>query len=375
MSSEARPSLPAQPHPPTAAPNPAESEVLISIWEHLNGSLGGGKLTVEHCRIEPLPRRPGSRHVSAYHLLVHDEGSGQKRILALIAKRDTTRGVGKAAREYAALNFLWDEGFGSERQLKIPKPFDLLPNQNLILHESACGTKLTGSIGGDSAESTSHFRMSGLWLAKLHGIKLSPPVTCSYDAELASLDLFVRELSGALPPAPLPRVQKLAEAIGQRLASCTDVTASLVHGDYHPEHIFVADDSITVIDFERFGCGDPAKDVGSFLAHTRSSGCLARKPPRVVDQETGEFLASYFSALPLATGAATASRISAFDALSSLEALYYVAAVLKVDDQPKLTAYLECAERSGVLLTHHTAIRRQRAISSPQYQAAAGAGA
>jgi len=95
----------------------------------------------------------------------------------------------------------------------------------------------------------------------------------------------------------------------------------------------------------------------------------------VVDQETGEFLASYFSALPLATGAATASRISAFDALSSLEALYYVAAVLKVDDQPKLTAYLECAERSGVLLTHHTAIRRQRAISSPQYQAAAGAGA
>ena len=94
----------------------------------------------------------------------------------------------------------------------------------------------------------------------------------------------------------------------------------------------------------------------------------------MVDQETGEFLASYFSALPSATGAATASRISAFDALSSLEALYYVAAVLKVDDQPKLTAYLECAERSGVLLTHHIAIRRP-AIISAQYQAAAGAGA
>ena len=374
MSSEARPSLPAPSHPPAVVPNPTESEVLISIWEHLNGAPGGGKLTVEHCRIEPLPRRPGSRHVSAYHLLVHDEGSGQKRVLALIAKRDTTRGVGKAAREYAALNFLWGEGFGSERKLKIPRPFDLLPNQNLILQESACGTKLTGSIGGNSAESTSHFRMSGLWLAKLHGIKMSPPVTCSYDAELASLDLFVRELSG-VQPALLPRVQRLGEAIRQRLASCTDVTASLVHGDYHPEHIFVADDSITVIDFERFGCGDPAKDVGSFLAHTRSSGCLAGRPPRVVDQETGEFLASYFSALPSATGVATASRISAFDALSSLEALYYVAAVLKGDDQPKLAAYLECAERSGVLLTHHIAIRRRRTISSAQYQAAAGAGA
>jgi aminoglycoside phosphotransferase (APT) family kinase protein len=186
--------------------------------------------------------------------------------------------------------------------------------------------------------------------------------------------LFVRELS-AVQPSLLARVQKLAEAIRQRLVSCTDATASFVHGDYHPEHIFVADGSITVIDFERFGCGDRAKDVGSFLAHSRSSCCLAGKPPEMADREIGAFLASYFGAVPSDAGAPTASRIAAFNAHSSLEALYYVAAVLKVSEKHRLAPYLECAERSGVLGTRQFASRRLRSTDSTQCWHAAPVGA
>jgi len=364
---------PPRSQPALAVANPAPAEVPISIGEHLRG-LPGERLTVERCNIEPLPRRPGSRHVSACHLLVHDQASGQTRPLVLIAKRDNARGAGKAAREYAALTFLWDKGFAGEDKLRIPQPFHLLPDQNLILQESARGAKLTGHIGDNTAASISYVSRAGLWLAKLHGIKLSPPVRCSYDAELSSLDLFVRELGGVQPPL-LAGVQRLAEAIRRRLAACTNVTASLVHGDYHPEHIFVAEDRITVIDFERFGCADPAKDVGSFLAHARSSGCLAGKPPERVEREVGAFLASYFRALPSPTGAATASRIAAFDAHSSLEALYYVAAVLKISDQHKLATYLQCAERSSVLGTRHFVARQLCSADSPQYQCAAPAGA
>jgi aminoglycoside phosphotransferase (APT) family kinase protein len=345
----------------------------MPIWEHLSSS-PGERLTVEHCNIEPLPRRPGSRHVAAYHLLIHDRATGQTYPLTLIAKRDTTRGVGKAAREYAALTLLWDQGFAGEDRLRIPRPFDLLPDQNLILQESARGAKLTGYLGNNTETSITYARMAGLWLAKLHAIKVSPAVPCSYGAELSSLDLFVRELN-AVQPSLLARVQKLAEAIRRRLISCTDGTASLVHGDYHPEHIFVADDSITVIDFERFGCGDRAKDVGSFLAHARSGCCLAGKPPEMADREIGAFLASYFRAVPSDTGAPIASRIAAFNAHSALEALYYVAAVLKVSDKHRLAPYLECAERSGVLSTRRLASRSRRSADSPQYWQAAPAGA
>jgi Phosphotransferase enzyme family len=351
----------------------AQSEAQIPIWSHLSSS-PSERLTVEHCSIQPLPRRPGSRHVAAYHLLIHDRATGQTYPLTLIAKRDTTRGVGKAVREYAALTLLWDQGFAGDDKLRIPKPFDLLPDQNLILQENARGDKLTRYLGDNTEASISYVSMAGLWLAKLHAIKVSPPVPCSYDAELSSLDLFVRELS-AVQPSLLARVQKLAEAIRQRLVSCTNATASLVHGDYHPEHIFVADDNITVIDFERFGCGDRAKDVGSFLAHARSSCCLAGKPPEMADREIGAFLASYFRAAPSDTGAPIASRIAAFNAHSSLEALYYVAAVLKVRNKHRLAPYLECAERSGVLGTRQFASWSLRCSESPQYWHAASAGA
>jgi hypothetical protein len=351
---------------------PPKLEVQIPNWEQVS-SLPGERLTVEHCSIHPLPRRPGSRRVAAYHLMIHDRATGQTYPLALIAKRDTARGTGKAASEYAALSFLWDQGFAGEDKLRIPKPFDLLPDQNLILQESARGTKLTGHIGDNTESSITYVSMAGLWLAKLHAIKASPPVPCSYDAELSSLDLFVRELS-AVQPSLLARVQKLAEAIRQRLVSCTDATASFVHGDYHPEHIFVADGSITVIDFDRFGCGDRAKDVGSFLAHSRSSCCLAGKPPEMADREIGAFLASYFRAVPSDTGVPTASRIAAFNAHSSLEALYYVAAVLKVSDKHRLAPYLECAEKSGVL-GRQFASRPLRSAESTQHWHAAPVGA
>lgn len=366
-------SLPLPCPPGLVLPHPVQSEVKIPIWEHLSSS-PGERLTVKHCSIQPLPRRPGSRHVAAYHLLIHDRVSGQTYPLALIAKRDTARGVGKAVREYAALTLLWDQGFASDDKLRIPKPFDLLPDQNLIFQENARGDKLTGYLGDNTEASINYVSMAGLWLAKLHAIKVSPPVPCCYDAELSSLDLFVRELS-AVQPSLLARVQKLAEAIRQRLVSCTDATASLVHGDYHPEHILVADDSITVIDFERFGGGDRAKDVGSFLAHARSSCYLAGKPPEMADREIGAFLASYFRAVPSDTGAPIASRIAAFNAHSSLEALYYVAAVLKVSDQQRLAPYLQCAEKSGVLATRQFASWSLRSADSPQYRHAAIAGA
>jgi Phosphotransferase enzyme family len=352
---------------------PPQLEVQVPTWEQLSSS-PGERLTVEHCSIHPLPRRPGSRHVAAYELLIHDKATGQTYPLALIAKRDTTRGIGKAAREHAALTFLWDNGFAGDDKLRIPKPFDFLPDQSLILQECARGAKLTGYLGNNTEASITYVSMAGLWLAKLHAIKPSPPVLCSYDAELSSLDLFVREV-GAVQPSLLPRVQKLAEAIRQRLISCTDATASFVHGDYHPEHIFVADESVTVIDFERFGCGDRARDVGSFLAHARSGCWLAGKSPKMADREIGAFLASYFRAVPSDRGASIASRIAAFNAHSSLEALYYVAAVLKVSEKQRLAPYLECAERSGVLDTRKFVSWPLRAADSPRHWHAASAGA
>ncbi len=134
----------------------------------------------------------------------------------------------------------------------------------------------------------------------------------------------------------------------RRFASFRGVPITLVHGDFHPDHIFVDGDVVTVIDFERFGVGDPARDLGSFIAHMRTTACFTNKSLAAANLEIDAFRRSYFSAVALAQGVATAPRIAPFEALACIEALYYVASVLKVRDPARITMYTKCVEMSRV---------------------------
>jgi aminoglycoside phosphotransferase (APT) family kinase protein len=125
----------------------------------------------------------------------------------------------------------------------------------------------------------------------------------------------------------------------------------MVHGDFHPDHIFVNRDSVTVIDFERFSAGDPARDLGSFIAHMRITACLSGRVLASANREIDAFLQSYFSAVPSTQGMVIVPRITSYVALSTLEALYYVASVLKVVDPNRLQTYLNCMRQSELQAT------------------------
>ena len=124
--------------------------------------------------------------------------------------------------------------------------------------------------------------------------------------------------------------------------------ATHVHGDFHPDHIFVGNDFITVIDFERYCLGDPARDLGSFVAHMRTTAYSIGKSIEAVNQEIVAFLEGYFSGVPVAHGTTVGPRIAAYVALSSFEALYYVASVLKVTNPAKIAMYMQCLRESGL---------------------------
>src|SRR5215467_2750549 len=87
--------------------------------ESLLGSLCGirvgelsGDLTIDHCSATMLLRRPGSRHVALYKVKLREPKTSRTRVVEWIGKRDTTKSVGKAAREFRILKLLADSGFG-----------------------------------------------------------------------------------------------------------------------------------------------------------------------------------------------------------------------------------------------------------------------
>ena len=302
-------------------------------------------LTVQGLNLRQMRRRPGSRHVFSCELVLGDQRASKRSSVDLIGKRDTTYAAGKAAREFEAMRLLWDAGFGVDEHFRIPRPVQHFPDLHLVLQMKARGSKLRSHLGKGNNTSLGYVRMAGLWLAKLHNLGLSSPQVCTYANEIASLRVFVAALSEDQPKLAT-ELQQRALIVGERFASFQGMPATMVHGDFHPDHIFVESDFVTVIDFERFCLSDPARDLGSFIAHTRTMACASGRRLDAANHEIDAFLESYLAAVPLPQRVAIARRIAPYIFLSGLEALYYVASVLKVVDSGRIAPYLQCVRES-----------------------------
>ncbi len=330
----------------TARSTPAANAVSVSqemldpaFRLQLRTALAEG-LTIERLTVRRMRRRPGSRHVFSCQISVGDHYTGTQRSIQLIGKRDTKRGAGKAAREFEAMRLLWDAGFGVDERLRIPRPVQHFPELQLILQGRARGSKLRTHCGKGTDASVGYSRLAGLWLAKLHNLEVSPKQLCTYVDEAASLGVFVGALCADLPKLAA-ELQQRGAIIGHRFANFQGAPAAMVHGDFHPDHIFVEKDYITVIDFERMSVGDPARDLGSFIAHMRTMACCSGRALDAANCEINAFLRSYLSAIPVTQAFAIAPRIATYVALSSMEALYYVASVLKVTDSSRIAMYVK----------------------------------
>jgi thiamine kinase-like enzyme len=301
--------------------------------------------TIGSLTVTPLRRRPGSRHVFSCEFIIGDQLTGKRRSIELIGKRDTSGAAGKGAREFEAMRLIWDSGFGLDERFRIPRPVQYFPDLQLILQGKARGVKLRTYAGKGTDISLGHSRMAGLWLAKLHSLKISSSQVCTYTNEIASLRMFVAALT-ADQPKLAGELQQRAALLEQSFTGFQSVPATMVHGDFHPDHIFVNRDSVTVIDFERFSASDPARDLGSYIAHMRTTACFSGRELASANREIDVFLQSYFSAVPSTQESVTVSRITSYVSLSSLEALYYIASVLKVVDPNRLQIYLNCMRQS-----------------------------
>src|SRR5439155_433482 len=80
---------------------------------------------------------------------------------------------------------------------------------------------------------------------------------------------------------------------------------TFTHGDFKADHVWVSRDGLTLLDFGSCGIGDPARDVGKFLADLRWWSALsdrgsasARGACRVAERRTRALATSLLLVLP-----------------------------------------------------------------------------
>jgi len=199
--------------------------------------------------------------------------------------------------------------------LLIPRPVGHLPDLRLLVTEYLEGTPLATPVYRGTSEAAAR-RMAAA-LATLHGCKARLDRRWSAQQETANTEEWLgRSPIGA---AACPgRAAGLLRTLSRRAALLPEVPESPVHRDFYPEQVRDCGDRSALLDLDDARLGDPALDMGNFLAHLRlrslqfadaAPGCELGRPV---------FLAEYARRRAGASGMETLPRRVAFYEAASL---------------------------------------------------------
>jgi hypothetical protein len=111
-------------------------------------------------------------------------------------------------------------------------------------------------------------------LARLHAAPLAPTgaaVQRSVAHWLAEVRRRCQKIT-RIDAALEPRVARIAAAIEAQAERQARRPLSLIHGDFHPDQVWVQDGRVLLFDFDEFTLGDPMEDVAEFVLKLEQDG-------------------------------------------------------------------------------------------------------
>lgn len=205
--------------------------------------------------VQLLRHRPGRRALLQYQLDFPDRASQR-----LLGK---WRHKGVDQHSYTIQRALWQQGFNMA-ELSVPEPLAMLPAQQLWLQRHCPGHMYTSLLSPDSPPVLA--RRIGQAIASLHASRLPVERQWTLADELALLQQRLQQAS-QLRPVWAARINALAAATSKLAASLPAHPAAGIHRDCYPDQILVDGERLIWLDFDLYCLGDPALDIGNFLAH------------------------------------------------------------------------------------------------------------
>jgi aminoglycoside phosphotransferase len=210
--------------------------------------------------------------------------------LRLIAKRYARRRDALAS--YEVLRILRKRGFGSESPYRVAEPLGCFADWGVLVMRAVPGQHLR-TLTAQPAPWEEGLRAAAGWLAQLHALSvdLGPPEDIP-EGLLRVARKAAR--AGAHHPELEGLLARLIEELAERARSVAGSRSqATTHGRYHAGHVFVAPDSVAVVDLDRVALADPAKDVGEFLHRLRAKAMRAGLDHDAAERATLAFLEEY----------------------------------------------------------------------------------
>ena len=181
------------------------------------------------------------------------------------------------------------------RGARLPRRLERCRKQKYVLSEWLTGVQLREAMA-QQLNLTDVAERVGATLATLHshrcrGLRHAPSDLANVEARTA-----MAAIANVLPNAA-HRTARLAREIADGLAD-QNVELCVCHGDFYLDQVLV-DDEIALLDLDNACIGDPARDLGNFIAHLEREAFGGLLRPADVDLWRSRLLAGYQRVRPL----------------------------------------------------------------------------
>lgn len=269
-----------------------------------------------------------------------------------VARLDTENGAQAvlkfyASAEFAAANAVTRARLKSAGQLSLPPVCGRSNGKHVLAFKWLPGIPLHDLVQNSGLNPAILGRI-GAALANLHGQKAKRLAKRTRAAEVARM----RQQADAIEilcPNLTAQAGRIAERISSQLAQA-DARHQPVHGDFNDRQILLSEDAVAILDLDEAVAGDPAYDLGLFIAHLDRYAVAGELDPGQVERLTESFLHGYDQAREKGVP----SRID----------LYTAFGLMQLATEPFRTQAPDWPSQIETMLAHAEALLSQNATGS-----------
>lgn len=264
----------------------------------------------------------------------------ERRYVAQVVNQDQARAVLRVYTRpgYQAVRNCWSQ-FESRDYLQVASQLGCCDERQILAFEWLSGRSLAAAIS-DPALGVETMATVGAALAELHSQTSAHLTILNTEAEATRLLATAVGLGRLSPGLASP-----AETLAQRLAASLHQYSPQycpIHGDFYADQVLLMDDQAAIVDLDRAVYGDPAADVGLFLAHLERAVLQDTLSPSQMQAWQEALMAGYGEIAP----APSLARVQ----------LYIAIGLLRLAPEPFRYHAPNWPEQSEALLTRAIAI-------------------
>ncbi|MEN8184301.1 MAG: phosphotransferase [Myxococcota bacterium] len=248
------------------------------------------------CSPDVLNHKPGRRCTIRYTLA---RSSGQQTLGSIppvIGKLYRSRD--RAMRAYERMEALGSTEPGGCGVPSIPACLMPVRSLGLFFQECVDGTELDHVVASEEADAA--VVLAARWLLRLHASpRLAGLRELSFEHALTKVDDWCTEIAARLSPSGAAGLRRARDGLHELAAAMPGCSPAMIHRDFYHAQVLWNGQRIWVLDFDELCVGDPALDVGHFLAHLEYKAYLWTGRADAFQESEAVFAGTYRESAPI----------------------------------------------------------------------------